>query len=182
MFFKLKKNHQLMKELIIGKQIQFKMNGNKYGGYIEEIQVNPQFNDYSTHYLYKIRLINPIINNENNRVISETVLITGNVLLENIDFKIIDKKIDFTKYQRNNEIIKQSMIYLVGNIFYINYLHQVLNIGEPVMIHKDINGVQKQFYALKLPNTYKMDTVLQLPIFQQLPIVDLEIFGKNHPK
>ena len=130
-------------------KFNFKMNGNKYGGYIEEIQVNPQFNDYSTHYLYKIRLINPIINNENNRVISETVLITGNVLLENIDFKIIDKKIDFTKYQRNNEIIKQSMIYLVGNIFYINYLHQVLNIGEPVMIHKDINGVQKQFLCFK---------------------------------
>lgn len=175
----IKQNYQLMKELIIGKQIQFKMNGNKYGGYIEEIQVDSQFNDYSTHYLYKIRLINPIINNESNRVISETVLITGNVLLENIDFKIIDKKIDFSKYQRNNETIKQSMIYLVGNIFYINYLHQVLNIGEPVTIHKDINGVQKQFYALKLPNTYKIDTVLQLPILQQLPIVDLEILEKT---
>lgn len=180
---KIHENFNLMKQLTIGKQIQFRLNKSLYSGYVENIEINDEYCAYSTHYLYTIRLINPKHVNEYNCILSETILITGNVLLENENFKIFHQKIDFNKYARSeNDIIKQKMFYLVGNMFYINYFSYLYNIGEEVLIHKNIDDKQKQIFAVKLPNNLTKEKIQQL--FLQKPLLslsELETCIKNNP-
>lgn len=174
----IEKNYLNIKKTYIGQQIKFKLNGNVFFGYVENIEINNPI--YTTHYLYTIKLINPIYLNENSKECANYVFIPGNVLLENESFDIYGEDINFDKFIRNNEIVKQNMFFIMGNMFYVNYIMEVYKLGSFISFNKEIDNEYKQYFAIKLPNNLNENKVLE--IFNKLPIVtvqDLENKLKN---
>ena len=67
-------------------------------------------------------------------------------------------------------------------MFYIHYFSYLYNIGEEVLIHKNIDSKQKQIFAVKLPNNLTKEKIQQ--IFLQKPLLslnELETCIKNNP-
>lgn len=167
-----KKNYVMLRDAEIGNQIVFNINDSVYYGYIKNIEYpSEMFNDislgkYLSHYRYTVRLINPNLIDENKRILLDEIPLTGNILLENSNLKIIDKEIDFSKYVRNDEetLIKHKM--LIGNVFYTNFIQNAYKIGEFISFSKEIDNNHHQFFALKLPNNINIDKVFKRhPLF-----------------
>lgn len=144
-------------------QISFKINGNKFFGYVENLKYHEEYSCYLSHYLYKIRLINPIHHKHNYlKYGADFLYITANVLLENEGFTVYSQLHDFQKYIRNSETVTQDISFLSGNMFYLHYLKQIHKTGEYFNLIKEIDGKQKQLLLLKIPFDEKKS---YLPIF-----------------
>lgn len=170
----LHKNKNKMKQLTIGTQIIFNLNNNNYYGYVENIKQNYEYEEnkqYASHMYYVIRLISPENLKENNRIVADKIHISGNILLENSNFQIINKQIDFSKYIRENKKVEQKQLYLIGNPFYLNMFDMIID-GEIVTIKKKHNI---QFNGLRLKNNSDYEKVKQFVVENQ-PILDKEKF------
>lgn len=169
-------NFKIMEKLDIGEQIQFDYKGDLYYGYIENIEFKPEFKKFSTHYLYSIRLINPIYLKEHKRHEYALLKITGDLLIENKVgcLKTFGKNINIQKYIRNNEIFKRTSKYLMGDLFYLNYFNIVHKLGNIIGFDKEINGIKQQFFGIQLNDNVNNEQV-QVK-FQGIPLVSYDLF------
>ena len=173
-----KDNLMKIKSLKIGSQISFNINGMTYFGYIEDIIVpsNPNLYQYITHYLFDIRLINANVLKTENRQQINYLSIMGSILLENDNFKIYEQPINFDKYVHNEEThYEQQMTFLMGNMFYVNYLKHLYHVGEFVNFYKELyTGYLEQLIALRLPAKFDIKNKLS----QQRPIVSYDVLRR----
>lgn len=154
-------NLQKMKSLTIGSQIHFNLNGNRYFGYVENIDIPDNYQQFTSHYGYQVKLVNPQIMPSNNRIITDRIYIFGSILLENSMFGVVDKPIDFDKYVHVDEVEQESVL-LVGNMFFLAFFNYLYNCGEYVSFNYD----GKQVFALRLPNKFDMS------VFEEAPIIE----------
>lgn len=145
------KNLNQFKQIDLGKQIVFQMNGENYYGYIEDIRYpqSMQYARYPSHYLISVRLIQPEHLKSNNRVWLNQIQITGSILVENNRFILSDKPIEWKKYVSHKEkILERETRLLMGNWFYLNLVRHVYQMGDWF----SFTHQQQQMLALKMPN------------------------------
>lgn len=157
----IRENFQKMKQMNIGTQVVFNVNHNVYYGFIKDIKIPPNdLKKYITHYLYIVQLINPVHLKDGKQVHLESISVMGNLLLENNNLIISDKPVDIKKYVRKKTTITKNIQLLIGNIFYLNYLKQIYQMGE----FKTIEYQGKQILALKIPNNFDLNQIEGKPL------------------
>lgn len=126
----IKKNITSVMNLKLGNYIELNYSNQKIYGYIENVTIPDISNllKYPTHYLMKIRLMNPDLNKK--LLINDFYFISLHELLS-CSFKISQNTtINWTNFERLNKKINREKTFLIGHPLWIHYLNNVYKLGE----------------------------------------------------